>query len=235
MFGYPGSIRTDGGPQFRAEFSEWCSQRGIIHELSSPYHPQSNGHAEAAVKNVKQLIEKCNGYNDNFTIALSQYRLYPRAAQPESPAQLFLGRQPRSVFLPQLADTPMEATANHSVATKYRILQPGDKVLVRQPHTKRWDQEGVIITARDDRQRSYQVQVGLKSYIRNRRHLKPLKATGRPGHDDTDQTSSSPPSATPPSEGTQTVCKNKDNGVSKTTLPRRSPRLRNASVSNKDL
>ena len=58
-FGFPKCIRTDNRPQFRTEFSAWCLSSGIIHETSSPYHPQSNGLAEGAVKAVKLLLKKC--------------------------------------------------------------------------------------------------------------------------------------------------------------------------------
>ena len=56
--GYPASIRTDGRAQFRGQFKAYCGQNGINHELSSPYHPESNGHSEAAVKNIKYLLLK---------------------------------------------------------------------------------------------------------------------------------------------------------------------------------
>ena len=35
-WGLPRRIRTDGGPQFRLEFEQFCNSMGIIHELSSP-------------------------------------------------------------------------------------------------------------------------------------------------------------------------------------------------------
>ena len=56
--GWPTCIRSDGGPQFRTEFSTFCSQHSIKHKLSSPYNPESNGLAEAAVKNFKSIITK---------------------------------------------------------------------------------------------------------------------------------------------------------------------------------
>ena len=36
-FGYPTVIRSDGGPQFRSEFIEFCKKNAIKHELASPY------------------------------------------------------------------------------------------------------------------------------------------------------------------------------------------------------
>ena len=57
-FGFPRVIRSDGGPQFRTEFEQYCRSNGITKELSSPYNPQSNGLAESAVKQVKYLMKK---------------------------------------------------------------------------------------------------------------------------------------------------------------------------------
>ena len=54
-FGWPLVIRSDNGPQFRSEFSYFCQAHGIMHELSSPYNPESNGLAKAAVKKHEEL------------------------------------------------------------------------------------------------------------------------------------------------------------------------------------
>ena len=40
ILGWPEKIRTDGGPQFRSEFNDFCKSFYICHELSSPYHPE---------------------------------------------------------------------------------------------------------------------------------------------------------------------------------------------------
>jgi hypothetical protein len=41
-FGWPKSIGSDGGPQFKEQFKEFCTAKKIIHELSSVRNPQSN-------------------------------------------------------------------------------------------------------------------------------------------------------------------------------------------------
>ena len=65
-FGWPTHIRTDGGPQFKSEFKEFCTAHGIQHELSSPYNPESNGLAEAAVKNLKGIVLRCKEKGENI-------------------------------------------------------------------------------------------------------------------------------------------------------------------------
>ena len=56
--GKPVRLRSDGGPQFRSEFEDWAKKENITHELSSPYHHQSNGHAEVTVREMKHLLTK---------------------------------------------------------------------------------------------------------------------------------------------------------------------------------
>ena len=53
LLGWPSSIRSDGGPQFRGDFSTFCQKHDIRHELSAPYNPKSNGLAEAGVSQLK--------------------------------------------------------------------------------------------------------------------------------------------------------------------------------------
>ena len=100
-FGFPTTIRSDGGPQFRTEFTTFCQQNNIKHELSSPYNSQSNGLAEAAVKSVKTLLSKCKETKEDFEVALSAWRNTPRA-DGFSPAQMFFGRRQRTSTLPTL-------------------------------------------------------------------------------------------------------------------------------------
>ena len=94
-FGYPLFIRTDNGPQFREPFKRWCGIKGISHVTSSAYHPESNGHAEQAVKSAKHLLRKLNSNLAQFRSHLQAWRNTPRA-DGFSPAQLFFGRRLRT-------------------------------------------------------------------------------------------------------------------------------------------
>ena len=65
-YGWPSMLRSDGGPQFRTELSAFCTANSIKHKLSSPYNPESNGLAEAAVKNIKTLINLCHKLEEDL-------------------------------------------------------------------------------------------------------------------------------------------------------------------------
>ena len=98
-YGWPSMLRSDGGRQFRTEFSAFCSNNGIKHELSSPYYPESNGLAEAAVKNIKTLITRCHMLDENLQLAIAAWRNMARA-DGVSPSQLFFGRRQRDSSYP---------------------------------------------------------------------------------------------------------------------------------------
>ena len=57
VVGIPIILRSDGGPAFRNSFRKWCNSMGIIHSVSSPYHPQANGAAECGVREFKMLLK----------------------------------------------------------------------------------------------------------------------------------------------------------------------------------
>ncbi|XP_068227654.1 uncharacterized protein [Palaemon carinicauda] len=98
--GVPLRLRTDGGPQFTsAEFKDFMKRWGVRHMVTSPHYPQSNGHAEAAVKSIKHLILKTapsgNIDNEDFDCVLLELRNTPNFTGC-SPAQILYGRPLRS-------------------------------------------------------------------------------------------------------------------------------------------
>ena len=100
ILGWPASIRSDGGPQFCGPFREWCDHNNVVHELSAPYNPKSNGLAESAVKNVKLVLAKCSETGQDPNRALYEWRNLPRT-NGFSPAQLLFGR-PQYTAVPSL-------------------------------------------------------------------------------------------------------------------------------------
>jgi hypothetical protein len=51
-FGWPLSIRADGGPQFRSNFSEFCRTHHMDLQTSSPYNSRANGLVKSGVKSI---------------------------------------------------------------------------------------------------------------------------------------------------------------------------------------
>ena len=66
-FGLPLVIRSDGGPQFRSQFSTFCQERNIKHELSSAYNPTSNSLAESTVNQAKHFLKRSVPLVSNFS------------------------------------------------------------------------------------------------------------------------------------------------------------------------
>ena len=147
--GWPKAIRSDGGPQFRRPFELWCMGKGVRHELSSAYHHQSNGLAEAGVKVVKTLLSKCYIDKEPFGEALAEYMRVPRSGCKHSPMFLFLGRQPRGAVPVTSPMTTVEEAAADREASMPRPAQQekgkftvGQRVLVQNMHSGKWDLKG---------------------------------------------------------------------------------------------
>ena len=50
-------LRSDrGGEYFSGDFSDFCVEHGIIHEITPPYSPQSNGDAERKNCTLTDLV-----------------------------------------------------------------------------------------------------------------------------------------------------------------------------------
>lgn len=106
-YGLPSTCVSDGGPQFTSqEFNDFLKNNGVLHVLSPPYHPASNGLAERMVQTtkevfLKQLLEDSKNQTnrtlqhrvDNFLFA---YRNTPHTLTGITPAEAFLKVKPRT-------------------------------------------------------------------------------------------------------------------------------------------
>ena len=216
-FGYPRSLRSDGGPQFRGKFSDWCEEKHIIHELSSAYNPESNGLAEAGVKNMKGLLSKCLLLREDFPAALAEWRSSPRA-DGFSPAAMFLGRNPRGL-LPGRDLLPVDGHAGaaardvsrqrgklaHDMHTKaLDALDVDDPVTIQHPVSRRWNIRGRVVGVRPSG--SYEVETGDgQVFLRNRRFLRRSRT---PESTDADESEPSDNAASPtPRRSERLACK----------------------------
>ena len=77
-YGLPKEIRSDNGPQFTSStFKDFCNKFNIKHVTSSPHHHEANGVAEAGVKNIKYLMQKCQDQGESFPLALMEWKKLP--------------------------------------------------------------------------------------------------------------------------------------------------------------
>lgn len=255
QFGAPQRLFSDGGTQFTAAaFLDFLRHWGVQPRVSSPAYAQSNGLAEAAVKQVKYLLTKCAGRasSSSFTEGLLAYRATPRDGGL-SPAQLVFGRTPRT-RVPQLAEARLPKvsveqhvgkTAKLAEAAKQRYdasardltpLDKGKRVYVQSETDDRWRKRGTIVQI--GKKRDYVVQMDDGGTVRqNRRKLR--LATEVEGLDQlhTRSSSSSPSTSSPapnksaaPSRATSKAAssstkKKKKTSTSSAQAPRRSKRV----------
>ncbi|MFV0366579.1 MAG: RNase H-like domain-containing protein [Mangrovibacterium sp.] len=240
--GVPLRLRTDGGPPFSSsEFADFTRRWGIQHFTSSPHYPQSNGHAEAAVKAVKRLIMATapsgNINCEAFDRGLMELRNVPNHTGC-SPAQVLFGHNLRSCVPahPQsfksdwkdLADDWDRRVASRAAQVKKHYnqhardlprLAMGQHVRVQDPTSRRWDKVAIVMGGA--RSREYEVRLPSGRVLRrNRRFLYPVPDP----HSDTTPNIPVVPCRDMEKSNFQTDME-KSNSVSPPKTPRRSPRL----------
>ena len=226
--GVPVRLRTDGGPQFASrEFADFLERWGVRHNMSTPHYPQSNGHAESAVKSIKRLIEKVapsgNLDCETFDRGLLELRNTPNHTG-RSPAQVLYGHplrscvpahakafedrwQARAESCDRRAATRLrDATARYDAHAKPLTPLPlGSVARIQDPVTKRWDRVGTVMGIGNSRDYLIRMPSG-RVWWRNRRFLCPV---------------SPQPDNTPVTNGTSS-----DQEPSQPVQPRRSPRIK---------
>ena len=139
--GIPEIIVSDNGSVFTSkEFQQFAQMNGIKHVTTLPYHPVSNGLAERAVQTIKMGLKKITDgtLEDRLAHFLFQYRLTPHTTTGTSPAELLMGRKPRSTldFIKlNIADrvccNQQKQKAEHDRGTVHRSFKIGTPVLVK--------------------------------------------------------------------------------------------------------
>ena len=174
--GIPEKLLTDNGRQFVSrEFELFAKEWNFEHITSSPYYAHSNGLAENAVKQAKQLLEKCR--KDGSDV---------QSGRMGSPAQRLLSRRTRTT-LPtstkllkpkplstsrvstQLKKVRQQQKQYHDKSARHqRPLKPNE--VVRMQTDKGFQRLAVVNSTRDS-PRSCIVTSDGADYFQNRRHL----------------------------------------------------------------
>ena len=132
--GLPEMLVSDNGSAFTSiEFQTFVEKNGIRHVRSAPYHPSSNGQAERVVQTFKEAILKTTGdVQTRLARFLFQYRLTPHSSTGLSPAEMLLGRRPRSHLDLIHPDTSVKVTRSqerqksaHDLHAKLRKFRVG--------------------------------------------------------------------------------------------------------------
>ena len=184
-WGIPEILISDNGPQFKSqEFSDFAKTYEFKHVTSSPMYPQSNGLAERSVQTVKRLLRK----SDDPNLALLSYRSTPLPWCNCSPAQLIMGRSPRSnipIAKEKLIPKWEYLKEFECVEEKFKERQKRDfdchhrvqNLPDLQEDSSVWitsgdhPTPGVVRSALSDVPRSYVVQTDTATVRRNRQHL----------------------------------------------------------------
>ena len=123
------------------EFQQFMDMNGIKHLTTASYHPASNGLAERAVQTLKTGLKKMpvgGNIEDKLARFLFQYRITPHTTTGRSPAELLMGRRPRShldILRPNIAQKvnskQERQKEGHDRGTVQRSYVVGDSVWVR--------------------------------------------------------------------------------------------------------
>ena len=187
--GIPEKLLTDNGRQLVSrEFELFAKEWNFAHITSSPYYAQSNGLAKNAVKQAKQLLEKCRKDGSDVQLGLPNLRDTPRDGMG-SPAQRLLSRRTRTtlptstkLLKPKPLSTSRVSTRLKKVrqqqkqyhdksARHQRPLKPIEVVCMQ---TDKGFQRLAVVNSTRDSPRSYIVTSDGADYVRNRRHLLPV-------------------------------------------------------------
>ena len=152
--GLPELLVSNNGSTFTSqEFKTFVSRNGFRHARCAAYHPSSNGLAERAVLTFKDALKKTSGdIATRLARFLFQYRNTPHTTTGRSPAELLLGRKPRtpldllhpgnSPTEPQSTETPQEVRTtvaknqqrqkvSHDKRAKQQLFHVGQSVYVK--------------------------------------------------------------------------------------------------------
>ena len=96
--GIPDTLVSDNGLQLRSYESAYFSKTWQVdHVFTSPYHSQSNGKVESAVKIAKNIIKKSRDKKDLW-LSILDWRNTPKESINISPVQRLFSRRTKTIL-----------------------------------------------------------------------------------------------------------------------------------------
>lgn len=188
-YGVPDVVVSDNGGQFDSdEFREFARDWEFEHVTTSPYHSQSNGKVESAVKIAKKVMKKAKRSGQDVWKAILDWRNTPTENMASSPAQRLMSRRTRTLLptanqllMPQVVENvPGKIEQRRQKAKQYYDrgskelpqLKIGEQVRVKPSPSQR-DKRWRLGTCQQQLSpRSYIVDVGGREFRRNRKFLR---------------------------------------------------------------
>ena len=99
-YGIPDEVVSDSGSQCTSrEFKSFAKEYNFNHMTTSPYHHQSNGRAESAVKEAKKILKKTAASKTDPYLALLAHRNTSQEGFGTSPAKRLFSKRKHTFLL----------------------------------------------------------------------------------------------------------------------------------------
>ncbi len=158
----PGTIQTDNGTEFKAEFDALLIEKGIKHVMSQPYNPSTQGQVERFNKTIKTMLARYMTANntkkwiDVIQELCAAYNTSKQTTIKHAPADAYTNREDDTQNSKIKANINTKADAR--IRNDMSILKPGDRVRValeqfkefrkqhyRKAYQRQWSQEIYVV------------------------------------------------------------------------------------------
>jgi hypothetical protein len=146
--GLPKRIISDRDTQFTSQFfKELCAQLEIKQNMSSAYHPQTDGQSEQTNQTVETILRIfCNHQQDNWAdwLKVAQYMINsrPSSTTKKPPYELWMGFVPRTHQPTRVGNVPAieERKAQLLEARKsaQEAISKAQSLWTKDPHFQRY-------------------------------------------------------------------------------------------------
>ena len=182
VFGIPEHVVSDNGTQFTGlEFKTFLRLNDVVHTLTAPGHPATNGLAERYVGIFKQKMNEIGHTGESLQTRLDRFLLAHRTTPTSNgkiPVELLMGRQVRTRFSALRFSEAKQQAKVYESNDQFSKFEKGDAVFVRNfGKGARWV-PATITTVNSPY--SYDVQVGDVIW---KRHHNQMRSRGVPTAD----------------------------------------------------